>query len=247
MKSLTQILNESLNKQTLPNEFKTTLTHLFNDYNKNFESQYSLNFIYNILAEACKGKKVIVLGTAYDENGKRKENENKLFSLKAGKNILEFIQDNYNQIKIYENNDYIDLFGSGWDNELEFGLKLIEILQDTNNFKIKKHKYSNTQFENDFGFSPKTYPNLKYDIQMYDVNSWKVVKGFFNNKDRTESWGNNLQSYIIYPNSSEFEPLYSCSGAGSHGYKESYDGTDKNKFKETVIEILENHVHLKRK
>ena len=45
MKSLTQILNESLNKQTLPNEFKTTLTHLFNDYNKNFESQYSLNFI----------------------------------------------------------------------------------------------------------------------------------------------------------------------------------------------------------
>ena len=136
MKSLTQILNESLNKQTLPSEFKTTLTHLFNDYNKNFESQYSLNFIYNILAEACKGKKVIVLGTAYDENGKRKENENKLFSLKAGKNILEFIQDNYNQIKIYENNDYIDLFGSGWDNELEFGLKLIEILQDTNNFKM---------------------------------------------------------------------------------------------------------------
>ena len=247
MKSLLEYINESLDKQTLSDEFKTTLNSLFNDWDKNFEAQYSLNFIYNILVEACKGKKAIVLGTAYDENGKRKENENKLFSLKAGKNILEFIQDNYNQIKIYENGDYIDLFGSGWDNELEFGLKLIEILQDTNNFKIKKHKYSNIQFEKDFGFSPKTYPNLKYDIQMYDVNSWKVVKGFFNNKDRTESWGNNLQSYIIYPNSSKFEPLYSCSGAGSHGYKESYDGTDENKFKETVIEILENHVHLKRK
>ena len=181
-----------------------------------------------------------------DENGKRKENENKLFSLKAGKNILEFIQDNYNQIKIYENGDYIDLFGSGWDNELEFGLKLIEILQDTNNFKIKKHKYSNIQFEKDFGFSPKTYPNLKYDIQMYDVNSWKVVKGFFNNKDKTESWGNNLYSYFVYPNSSK-EPWYSCWGAGSHGYKESYNGTDENKFKETVVEILENHVHLKKK
>ena len=247
MKSLLEYINESLDKQTLSDEFKTTLNSLFNDWDKNFEAQYSLNFIYNILVEACKGKKAIVLGTAYDENGKRKENENKLFSIKAGKNILEFIQDNYNQIKIYENGDYIDLFGSGWDNELEFGLKLIEILQDTNNFKIKKHKYSNIQFEKDFGFSPKTYPNLKYDIQMYDVNSWKVVKGFFNNKDRTESWGNNLQSYIIYPNSSKFEPLYSCSGAGSHGYKESYDGTDENKFKETVIEILENHVHLKRK
>ena len=81
--------------------------------------------------------------------------------------------------------------------------------QKTNNFKIKKPKYSNTQFEKDFGFSPKTYPNLKYDIQMYDVNGWKVVNGFFNNKDRTESWGNNLQSYFVYPNSSE-EPLYSC-------------------------------------
>ena len=187
-----------------------------------------------------------MLGTAYDENGKRKENENKLFSLKAGKNILEFIQDNYNQIKIYENDDYINLLGSGWDNELEFGLKLIEILQDTNNFKIKKHKYSNTQFENDFGFSPKTYPNLKYDIQMYDVNGWKVVNGFFNNKDRTESWGNNLYSYFVYPNSSK-EPWYSCWGAGSHGYKESYNGTDENKFKETVVEILENHIHLKKK
>lgn len=246
MKTLKQILNESLDKQTLPNEFKTTLTSLFNDYNKNFESQYSLNFIYNILAEACKGKKVIVLGTAYDENSKRKENENKLFSLKAGKNILEFIQDNYNQIKIYENDDYIDLFGSGWDNELEFGLKLIEILQNTNNFKIKKHKYLNTQFEKDFGFSPKTYPNLKYDIQMYDVNGWKVVNAFFDNKDRTESWGNNLYSYFVYPNSSK-EPWYSCWGAGSHGYKESYNGTDENKFKETVVEILENHVHLKKK
>ena len=246
MKSLKQILNESLDKQTLPNEFKTTLTHLFNDYNKNFESQYSLNFIYNILAEACKGKKVIVLGTAYDENGKRKENENKLFSLKAGKNILEFIQDNYNQIKIYENGDYIDLFGSEWDNELEFGLKLIEILQDTNNFKIKKHKYSNAQFEKDFGFSPETYPNLKYDIQMYDVNGWKVVNGFFNNKDRTESWGNNLYSYFVDPNSSK-EPWYSCWGAGSRGHKKSYTGTDENKFKETVVEILENHVHLKKK
>ena len=246
MKSLTQILNESLDKQTLPNEFKTTLTSLFNDYNKNFESQYSLNFIYNILAEACKGKKVIVLGTAYDENGKRKENENKLFSLKAGKNILEFIQDNYNQIKIYENDDYIDLFGSGWDNELEFGLKLIEILQDTNNFKIKNHKYSNIQFEKDFGFSPKTYPNLKYDIQMYYVNGWKVVNGFFNSKSRAESWGNNLYGYFVYPHSSE-DPFYTCYGAGWRGSEEKYEGPDENKFKETVVKILENHVHLKKK
>ena len=246
MKSLLEYINESLNKQTLSDEFKTTLISLFNDWDKTFESQYSLNFIYNILVEACKGKKAIVLETVYDENGKRKENENKLFSLKAGKNILEFIQDNYNQIKIYENDDYIDLFGSGWDNELEFGLKLIEILQDTNNFKIKNHKYSNIQFEKDFGFSPKTYPNLKYDIQMYDVNGWKVVNGFFNNKDRTESWGNNLYSYFVYPNSSK-ESWYSCWGAGSRGYKEKYEGPDENKFKETVVEILENHVHLKKK
>ena len=80
-----------------------------------------------------------MLETAYDENGKRKYNKNKLFSIKAGKNILEFIQDNYGQIKIYENGNYIGQFGAvGWDNELEFGLHLIEILQDTNNFKIKK-------------------------------------------------------------------------------------------------------------
>ena len=75
---------------------------------------------------------------------------------------------------------------------------------------------------------------------MYDVNSWKVVNGFFNNKDRTESWE------IIYPNSSE-EPLYSYWGVGSRGYKESYNGTDENKFKETVVKILENHVYLKKK
>ena len=80
---------------------------------------------------------------------------------------------------------------------------------------------------------------------MYDVNSGKVVNGFFNNKDRTESWVNNLQSYFVYPNSSE-EPLYSCWGVGSRGYKESYNGTDENKFKETVVEILENHVYLKK-
>ena len=54
------------------------------------------------------------------------------------------------------------------------------------------------------------------------------------------------QSYFVYPNSSE-EPLYSCWGAGSRGYKESYNGTDENKFKETVVEILENHVYLKKK
>ena len=36
-------------------------------------------------------------------------------------------------------------------------------------------------------------------------------------------------------------------GAGSRGYKESYNGTDENKFKETVVEILENHVYLKKK
>ena len=81
---------------------------------------------------------------------------------------------------------------------------------------------------------------------MYDVNDWKVVNGFFNNKDRTEYWGNNLQSYFVYPNSSE-EPLYSCWGAGSRGYKESYNGTDENKFKETVVEILKNHVYLIKK
>lgn len=246
MKPILEFINESLSKQTLPNEFKTTLTSLFNDLYKDFESQYSLNFIYNILAEACKGKKVIVLGTAYDENGKRKENENKLFSIKAGKNILEFIQDNYRQINIYENGDYIDIFGTGWDNEVEFGLKLIEILQDTNNFKIKKHKYSNTQLEKDFGFSPKMYPNLKYDVQMYDVNGWKVVNGFFENKDRSESWGNNLYSYFIYPHSSE-DPFYTCYGAGWRGSEEKYEGPDENKFKETVVKILENHVHLKKK
>ena len=247
MKSLLEYINESLSKQTLSDEFKTTLISLFNDWDKTFESQYSLNFIYNILVEACKGKKAIVLETAYDENGKRKENENKLFSIKAGKNVLAFIQDNYRQIQILENGNYIDQLGTvGYDNELEFGLKLIKILQDTNNFKIKQHKYSNTQFEKDFGFSPKTYPNLKCDIQMYDVNGWKVVNGFFDNKDRTESWGNYLQSYFVYPNSSE-KPLYTCFGAGLHGYKESYYGTDENKFKETVVKILENHVNLKKK
>ena len=247
MKSLLEYINESLSKQTLSDEFKTTLISLFNDWDKTFESQYSLNFIYNILVEACKGKKAIVLETAYDENGKRKENENKLFSIKAGKNRLEFIQDNYRQIQIYENGNYIDQFGTvGYDDELVFGLHLIKILQDTDNFKIKNYKYSNTQFEKDFGFSPKTYPNLKCDIQMYDVNGWKVVNVFFDNKDRTESWGNNLQCYFVYPNSSE-KPLYKCLGAGSTGYKESYYGSDENKFKEIVVKILENHVNLKKK
>lgn len=247
MKSLLEYINESLNKQTLSDDFKTTLNSLFNDWDKNFESQYLLNFIYNILVEACNGKKAIVLETAYDENGKRKENENKLFSLKVGKNILEFIQDNYRQIQIYENGNYIDQFGTvGWDNELEFGLHLIEILQDTDNFKIKNYKYSNTQFEKDFGFSPKTYPDLEYDIKMYSVNGWKVVTGFFKNKDKTKSWGNNLYSYFVYPNSSE-KPLYSCWGAGSRDYKESYNGSDENKFKEIVVKILENHVNLKKK
>lgn len=36
-------------------------------------------------------------------------------------------------------------------------------------------------------------------------------------------------------------------GAGSRGYKEKYEGPDENKFKETVVEILENHVHFKKK
>ena len=245
MKSILEFINESF-KQILPNEFKTILTSLFNDWDKKFKSQYSLNFIYNIIAEACNGKKAILLETAYDENGKRKENENKLFSLKAGENILAFIEDDYGQLKIYENDDNIGQFGSGSYNELDFGLELIKILQNTDNFKIKKHKYSNTQFEKDFGFSPKTYPNLKYDVQMYYVNGWKAVNGFFNSKSRAESWGNNLYSYFVYPNSSK-ESWYSCWGAGSHGYKESYNGTDENKFKETVVEILENHVHLKKK
>lgn len=38
---------------------------------------------------------------------------------------------------------------------------------------------------------------------MYDVNDWKVVNGFFENKDRTESLGNNLYSYFVEPNSSK--------------------------------------------
>lgn len=245
MKSILEFINESF-KQILPNEFKTILTSLFNDWDKKFNAQYSLNFIYNIIAEACNGKKAILLETAYDKNGKRKENENKLFSLKAGKNILAFIEDDYGQLKIYENDDNIGQFGSGSYNELDFGLELIKILQNTDNFKIKKHKYSNTQFEKDFGFSPKTYPNLKYDVQMYYVNGWKVVNGFFNSKSRAESWGNNLYSYFVYPNSSE-DPFYTCYGAGWRGSEEKYEGPDENKFKETVVKILENHVHLKKK
>lgn len=245
MKSILEFINESF-KQILPNEFKTILTSLFNDWDKNFTSQYSLNFIYNIIAEACNGKKAILLETAYDKNGKRKENENKLFSLKAGENILAFIEDDYGQLKIYENDDNIGQFGSGSYNELDFGLELIKILQNTDNFKIKKHKYSNTQFEKDFGFSPKTYHNLKYDVQMYYVNGWKVVNGFFNSKSRAESWGNNLYSYFVYPNSSE-DPFYTCYGAGWRGSEEKYEGPDENKFKETVVKILENHVHLKKK
>ena len=245
MKSILEFINESF-KQILPNEFKTILTSLFNDWDKKFKSQYSLNFIYNIIAEACNGKKAILLETAYDENGKRKENENKLFSLKAGENILAFIEDDYGQLKIYENDDNIGQFGSGSYNELDFGLELIKILQNTDNFKIKKHKYSNTQFEKDFGFSPKTYPNLKYDVQMYYVNGWKAVNGFFNSKSRAESWGNNLYSYFVYPNSSE-DPFYTCYGAGWRGSEEKYEGPDENKFKETVVKILENHVHLKKK
>lgn len=245
MKSILEFINESF-KQILPNEFKTILTSLFNDWDKNFNAQYSLNFIYNIITEAYNGKKAILLETAYDENGKRKENENKLFSLKAGKNILAFIEDDYGQLKIYENDDNIGQFGSGSYNELDFGLELIKILQNTDNFKIKKHKYSNTQFEKDFGFSPKTYPNLKYDVQMYYVNGWKAVNGFFNSKSRAESWGNNLYSYFVYPNSSE-DPFYTCYGAGWRGSEEKYEGPDENKFKETVVKILENHVHLKKK
>lgn len=245
MKSILEFINESF-KQILPNEFKTILTSLFNDWDKKFNAQYSLNFIYNIIAEACNGKKAILLETAYDKNGKRKENENKLFSLKAGENILAFIEDDYGQLKIYENDDNIGQFGSGSYNELDFGLELIKILQNTDNFKIKKHKYSNTQFEKDFGFSPKTYPNLKYDVQMYYVNGWKVVNGFFNSKSRAESWGNNLYGYFVYPHSSE-DPFYTCYGAGWRGSEEKYEGPDENKFKETVVKILENHVHLKKK
>ena len=245
MKSILEFINESF-KQILPNEFKTILTSLFNDWDKNFNAQYSLNFIYNIIAEACNGKKAILLETAYDKNGKRKENKNTLFSLKAGENILAFIEDDYGQLKIYENDDNIGQFGSGSYNELDFGLELIKILQNTDNFKIKKHKYSNTQFEKDFGFSLKTYPNLKYDVQMYYVNGWKVVNGFFNSKSRAESWGNNLYSYFVYPNSSE-DPFYTCYGAGWRGSEEKYEGPDENKFKETVVKILENHVHLKKK
>ena len=189
-----------------------------------------------------------MLETAYDENGKRKENENKLFSIKAGRNIIEFIQDKYRQIQIYENGNYIDQFGTvGYNNELEFGLHLIEILQDTNNFKIKNYKYSDIQLKKDFGFSSKTYPDIKYNVQMYYVNGWKIVTGFFENKDKVASWRNNLQSYFVYPNSSEFEPLYTCYGAGSTNYKESYYGADENKFKEIVVNILENHVYLKKK
>lgn len=245
MKSILEFINESF-KQILPNEFKTILTSLFNDWDKNFNAQYSLNFIYNIIAEACNGKKAILLEAAYDKNGKRKENENKLFSLKAGENILAFIEDDYGQLKIYENDDNIGQFGSGSYNELDFGLELIKILQNTNNFKIKKYKYSNAQFEKDFGFSPKKYPNLKYDVQMYYVNGWKVVNGFFNSKSRAESWGNNLYSYFVYPNSSE-DPFYTCYGAGWRGSEEKYEGPDENKFKETVVKILEKHVHLKKK
>ena len=48
MKSLLEYINESLDKQTLSDEFKTTLNSLFNDWDKNFKAQYSLNFIYNI-------------------------------------------------------------------------------------------------------------------------------------------------------------------------------------------------------
>ena len=137
MKSILEFINESF-KQILPNEFKTILTSLFNDWDKKFKSQYSLNFIYTIIAEACNGKKAILLETAYDENGKRKENENKLFSLKAGKNILAVIEDDYGQIKIYEDSDDSGGFGTvGWDNEIDFGMELIKILQISKFRKIQ--------------------------------------------------------------------------------------------------------------
>ena len=77
-------------------------------------------------------------------------------------------------------------------------------------------------------------------------NVFKVVNGFFNSKSRAESWGNNLYGYFVYPHSSE-DPFYTCYGAGWRGSEEKYEGADENKFKETVVKILENHVHLKNK
>lgn len=53
-------------------------------------------------------------------------------------------------------------------------------------------------------------------------------------------------SFSFYPNSSE-DPFYTCYGAGWRGSEEKYEGPDENKFKETVVKILENHVHLKKK
>ena len=40
---------------------------------------------------------------------------------------------------------------------------------------------------------------------------------------------------------------YTRYGAGWRGSEEKYEGADENKFKETVVKILENHVHLKKK
>ena len=242
MKSLIEYITEH-NNRILPNSLINTLKAMLLDWDKNFKAYWSFYLIYNILVQACWGKNAQILETAYDENGKYIEYKDTLITIKAGRNLLKFVEGNYKQIEIYENDKYLGLFGTvGYDNEYSFSKNLIEILQESNNFKIKEYKYSDRQFKKDLGFSPKEY-DIDYEIKMYDVNSWTIVSGcIFKSNEKSSSVRNNLTFNFVYPSDSNFEPAYICYGAGLHGSKDKYAGNDHSKFKETILKIIENHI-----
>ena len=253
MRNLNQFIIERLkitkdskfSKAKLDRSFIDILDFVIDDFEGYpFDSQWSLEFLYNIFCEAMP-ESAEVIHHAYDDNGKRIHGDMDMCIIQCGKNKFSIKEDNNGQLEFNDNDKWLDVFGSKRENELSFGLDLIEdVFNKSTHFKIKEDTISLNDVKNLLGINDDS--NLYININYYNVNGWKVYHGtlYKYNKHGNYSMSNNIWISIVLPNNNDYTKYYKCYGAGLYGSKKNYCGKDENKFKDVLKYQIENHLYL---
>lgn len=244
-------LNNDINKNIktkdkifLSDEFIDDLDNVINDYEPNFKSEYSLDFLYNIFNSAMPDK-AEVIHTAYDKNGKRIDDDMQMLSIKSKNNVFKISEDNYGQLKFTDNDKFIESWGlPKRKTEVDFGLNLItDVFNNDNckNFKIDKYNIDIEDFIDIFGID--SSKKLKSKIIQYNIPFYDVYSGSIREDGNTsDSLSNNLSIEIIIPNSKNFKPYFYVDGAGLYGSKKRYKGDNKSDFVEMINTLIKEHL-----
>lgn len=234
--------NSKLSNVKLDRSFIDILDFIINDFEGySFDSQWSLEFLYNIFCEAMP-ESAEVIHHAYNKNGKRIQSDMQMCTIKAGENLFHIKEDNNGQLEFDDNDKCLDIWGSGRESEVYFGICLIEdIFSKSTHFKIKEDQIDSSDIKNIFGIEDES--KFKINISIYNVNGWKVYVGIICKKNAT-NLSNYIHTIVVLPNNNAYKNYYCCDGEGMTGSDDHYYGNDENDFKDGIKKLIENHLHL---